>query len=184
MKKKRRSGFIIACTAPAIILFIIFMIIPTIDVFRMSLYKWGGYTAEKTFVGFENFKKLSQNPKFYQAFQNSILLIVIVTLVTFCFSLVFASKNQGTEFFPYRVLYTEYSLRCSHQCDLFRNLRPEPGTFKQFLKFVPGRRGSHSLAGQPEAGNLQRGHCHGMAGRRILYGNVYGKYGECAGEPL
>ena len=93
-------------------------------------------------------------------------------------------KNQGTEFFPYRVLYTEYSLRCSHQCDLFRNLRPEPGTFKQFLKFVPGRRGSHSLAGQPEAGNLQRGHCHGMAGRRILYGNVYGKYGECAGEPL
>ena len=104
MKKKRRSGFIIACTAPAIILFIIFMIIPTIDVFRMSLYKWGGYTAEKTFVGFENFKKLSQNPKFYQAFQNSILLIVIVTLVTFCFSLVFASiltreKIKGQNFF-------------------------------------------------------------------------------------
>ena len=104
MKKKRRSGFIIACTAPAIILFIIFMIIPTIDVFRMSLYKWGGYTAEKTFVGFENFKKLSQNPKFYQAFQNSILLIVIVTLVTFCFFFLFASiltreKIKGQNFF-------------------------------------------------------------------------------------
>ena len=104
MKKKRRSGFIIACTAPAVILFVIFMIIPTIDVFRMSLYKWGGYTAEKTFVGFENFKKLSQNPKFYQAFQNSVLLIVIVTLVTFCLSLVFASilsreKIKGQNFF-------------------------------------------------------------------------------------
>ena len=104
MKKKRRCGFIIACTAPAVILFVIFMIIPTIDVFRMSLYKWGGYTAEKTFVGFENFKKLSQNPKFYQAFQNSVLLIVIVTLVTFCLSLVFASilsreKIKGQNFF-------------------------------------------------------------------------------------
>ena len=57
-KKKGRSRFIFFCLAPAVILFVIFMLIPTIDVFRMSLYKWGGYTAEKTFVGFENFKKL------------------------------------------------------------------------------------------------------------------------------
>ena len=91
MKKKRRGGFIVACVTPAILLFLIFMIIPTIDVFRMSLYKWGGYTADKTFVGLENFKKLSQNPKFYQAFQNSVLLIVVVTLVTFCLALIFAA---------------------------------------------------------------------------------------------
>ena len=124
MKKKRRSGFIIACTAPAVILFVIFMIIPTIDVFRMSLYKWGGYTAEKTFVGFENFKKLSQNPKFYQAFQNSVLLIVIVTLVTFCLSLVFASilsreKIKGQNFFRIvfyipNILLQSYSLCILH----------------------------------------------------------------------
>lgn len=104
MKKKRRGGFIVACVTPAILLFIIFMIIPTIDVFRMSLYKWGGYTADKTFVGLENFKKLSQNPKFYQAFQNSVLLIVVVTLVTFCLALVFAAilsreKIKGQNFF-------------------------------------------------------------------------------------
>ena len=69
MKKVReKTLFITICVAPAVILFIIFMIIPTIDVFRMSMYKWGGYTAEKTFVGFENFKKLSSNPKFYQVF--------------------------------------------------------------------------------------------------------------------
>lgn len=104
MKKKRRGGFIVACVTPAILLFLIFMIIPTIDVFRMSLYKWGGYTADKTFVGLENFKKLSQNPKFYQAFQNSVLLIVVVTLVTFCLALIFAAilsreKIKGQNFF-------------------------------------------------------------------------------------
>ena len=80
------------------------MIIPTIDVFRMSLYKWGGYTANKTFVGLENFMKLSKNPKFYQAFQNSILLIVVVTLVTFSLALIFAyilsrEKIKGQNFF-------------------------------------------------------------------------------------
>ena len=108
MKKKRRGGFIVACVTPAILLFLIFMIIPTIDVFRMSLYKWGGYTADKTvnktFVGLENFMKLSQNPKFYQAFQNSVLLIVVVTLVTFCLALIFAAilsreKIKGQNFF-------------------------------------------------------------------------------------
>lgn len=104
MKKKNRSGFIIACVTPAILLFIIFMIIPTIDVFRVSLYKWGGYTANKTFVGLENFMKLSKNPKFYQAFQNSILLIVVVTLVTFSLALIFAyilsrEKIKGQNFF-------------------------------------------------------------------------------------
>ncbi len=104
MKKKRRGGFIAACVTPAIVLFVIFMIIPTIDVFRMSLYKWGGYTAEKTFVGIENFTKLAKNPKFFQAFQNTILLIVVVTLVTFCLALIFAAilsreKIKGQNFF-------------------------------------------------------------------------------------
>ena len=101
---KGRSRFIFFCLTPAVILFIIFLIIPTIDVFRMSLYKWGGYTDNKTFVGFSNFIKLFQSDKFYQVFQNSILLITLVTIVTFVFALVFASvltrsKLKGKDFF-------------------------------------------------------------------------------------
>ncbi len=120
-KKKGRSRFIFCCLAPAAILFIIFMIIPTIDVFRMSLYKWGGYTAEKTFVGLKNFVTLFhtaektfvglknfvtlfQSDRFYQAFQNSILLIVLVTIVTFALAIIFAAvltreKLKGQTFF-------------------------------------------------------------------------------------
>lgn len=106
--KKRRSGFIVLCVTPAIVLFIIFMIIPTIDVFRMSLYRWGGYTAEKTFVGLQNFSTLFASDKFYRAFQNSILLIVIVTIVTFFFAIIFAAiltreKIKGQNFF--RVIF-------------------------------------------------------------------------------
>lgn len=103
-KKKGRSRFIFCCLAPAVILFFIFMILPTIDVFRMSLYKWGGYTAEKTFVGFNNFITLFQSDRFYQAFQNSILLIVLVTIVTFALAIIFAAiltreKLKGQTFF-------------------------------------------------------------------------------------
>ncbi|MDD3402243.1 MAG: sugar ABC transporter permease [Hespellia sp.] len=101
---KRKTGFIAACVTPAVVLFILFMIVPTIDVFRMSMYKWGGYTADKTFVGLDNFKKLFQSDKFYQAFQNNILLIVVVTIITFSLAIIFAAilsreKIKGQNFF-------------------------------------------------------------------------------------
>lgn len=103
-RRKGRVGYIIACIAPAIILFTIFMIIPTINVFRMSLYKWGGFSNNKIFVGLTNFVKLFADIKFYGSFQNSILLIVIVTVVTMGLSLIFAGilsrmKVKGQNFF-------------------------------------------------------------------------------------
>lgn len=103
-KTKGRGRFIFFCVAPAIILFIIFMIVPTVDVFRMSLYKWGGYTANKTFVGLDNFKTLMHSEKFIRSFQNQILLIVVVTIVTMFLALTFAAiltreKIKGQNFF-------------------------------------------------------------------------------------
>ena len=89
MKKgKARSVFIGVCVAPAVILFFIFMVIPTINVFRMSLYKWGGYSNNKEFVGLDNFSKLMQDTNFLRSFQNTILLVVCVTVVTMALSLI------------------------------------------------------------------------------------------------
>lgn len=92
MKKiKGKSVFIAVCVAPAVILFVIFMLIPTLNVFKMSLYKWGGYSNTKQFVGLNNFKILMEDKNFFRSFQNSVLLIVIVTIVTIALSLIFAS---------------------------------------------------------------------------------------------
>ena len=105
MKSKRgRNGFIAVCILPSVVLFIIFMLIPTINVFKMSLYKWGGFSNNKTFVGLNNFKILFQDDKFYRSFQNSILLIVLVTIITMAFALIFAAilsreKIKGQNFF-------------------------------------------------------------------------------------
>ena len=189
-KGKGKGRFVFFCLAPAAILFIIFMIIPTFDVFRMSLYKWGGYTADKTFVGLNNFKILFKSDKFYQSFQNTILLIVVVTIVTFSMALIFAAiltreKIKGQNFSE-SFSISPIFVRSSYQCD-FCNLRSQPGTFKLYLQPLPGagRSGrSNFVAGKPETGYLQYCDCHGMAGHRILHGYVYGKYGKCAGKPL
>lgn len=105
---RRRSGFLMACIAPAVILFFVFMILPTVNVFRMSLYEKGAYSPEETFVGFKNFQLLLTDGNFIRSMQNTILLIVVVTLFTFSFALVFAAiltreEIKGQNFF--RVIF-------------------------------------------------------------------------------
>ena len=101
---KRRTAFLLICVAPATILFFIFMVFPTLNVFRMSLYERGAYSPNETFVAFSNFQTLFRDAKFIQAMQNTILLIVVVTIITFALALVFAGiltreKIKGQDFF-------------------------------------------------------------------------------------
>ncbi len=105
---KRRTGFLVLCVAPATILFFIFMVLPTLNVFRMSLYERGAYSPDETFVGFNNFKLLFADSNFIRAMQNTILLIVVVTIITFAMALVLAGiltreKIKGRSFF--RVIF-------------------------------------------------------------------------------
>lgn len=105
MKKTQgRNAFLFACIAPAVILFFIFMILPTFNVFRMSLFEKGAYTPTEKFVGLKNFKMLLTDSSFIRSMQNMILLIVVVTIITFAFALVFAAiltreKLKGQNFF-------------------------------------------------------------------------------------
>lgn len=101
---KRRNGFLALCIAPAVILFFLFMILPTLNVFRMSLYEKGAYSPTETFVGLKNFQTLINDSNFIRSMQNMILLIVTVTIVTFGLALIFAAiltreKIKGQNFF-------------------------------------------------------------------------------------
>jgi N-acetylglucosamine transport system permease protein len=84
------------------------MVAPTVEVFRMSLYRWGGFSNTREFVGFDNFKVLWNDTNFIQAFQNSIVLIVLVAIITLVFAIFFAAvltkeKVKGDNFF--RVIF-------------------------------------------------------------------------------
>ena len=103
-RSKHRSRFLVLCVAPAVILFFLFMILPTLNVFRMSLFERGAYSPTETFVGMANFKALMGDVKFITSMQNTILLIVTVTIITFFFAIVFAAiltreKIRGQNFF-------------------------------------------------------------------------------------
>ena len=103
-KRKRQNIFIALCLAPATILFLIFMVSPTVDVFRMSFFERGAYSKTENYVGLQNFGVLLKDARFIVACQNTIFLIVVVTVVTFALALFFAAcltreKVKGNNFF-------------------------------------------------------------------------------------
>ena len=103
-RKREKNLFILACLLPALILFFTFLIYPTIEVFRMSMFKWGGFSNNQQFVGLDNFKILWADENFFRTIQNTILLIVVVTLFTVVLAVLFAAilsteKIRGNNFF-------------------------------------------------------------------------------------
>ncbi len=101
---RRRNAFLLICVAPAVILFIIFMAIPTFNVFRLSLFERGTYSKTETYVGLQNFAYLLKDSTFIRSMQNTLLLIVMVTVFTMGTALVFAGiltreKLRGQGFF-------------------------------------------------------------------------------------
>ena len=105
MKSKfRRTSFIFLCVAPAVILFTIFMVVPTFNVFRLSMYQRSTFNPNEVFIGMKNFQMLMNDANFIRSMQNMLLLIVMVTVFTMATALVFAGiltreKLKGQNFF-------------------------------------------------------------------------------------
>ena len=142
MRKSKRSNtkFLWFCIAPAFILFTVFLIIPTINVFSMSLFKWGGLNPEKTFYGLKNFKILFKDVNFIRAMQNTIFLIVFVTIITIFFALLFSfilsrTKVKGKSFFRI-VFYLPNILSIVVIGAIFQSIyQPEIGVVDTILDF-------------------------------------------------
>ena len=144
MRSKGRSRFIALCVAPAAILFFIFMVMPTFNVFRMSLFERGAYSPTETFVGLNNFKVLFQDAKFISAMQNTILLIVTVTIITFFFAIVFAAiltreKIRGQNFFRI-IFYIPNILSVVVIAGIFSAIyKPDNGMLNSIFSLFAGR---------------------------------------------
>ena len=144
MRSKGRSRFIALCVAPAAILFFIFMVLPTFNVFRMSLFERGAYSPTETFVGLNNFKVLFKDTKFIVSMQNTILLIVTVTIITFFFAIVFAAiltreKIKGQNFFRI-IFYIPNILSVVVIAGIFSAIyKPDNGMLNSIFSLFAGR---------------------------------------------
>ena len=181
-KKKEKRRFIILCLAPAVILFTVFMVYPTINVFLMSTLKWGGFSDEKTFVGLNNFLILFKDMNFIRAFQNTIFVIVIVTIFTLALAIIFASilvreKLKGQNFF--RVIFYIPNILSIVVIGAIFSAIYDPsanGLLNSFLGLFMGRLAGYSLFRKSIYCHVFNCFCINLASHWILYGYVYGKY--------
>lgn len=90
-RERGDTRFVLACLLPALVLFAVFMVYPTVNVFRMSLYTWSGFSPDMKFVGLDNFRRLLEDQQFVRAFQNTVTLLVVVTVVTMGMALFLAA---------------------------------------------------------------------------------------------
>ena len=136
---KEKKRFIVFGLLPSLILYTIFMVYPTINVFYESLFKTGGLSGNKTFVGLDNFKLLFSDSNFIRSFQNTIFLIVIVTIVTMFLAIIFASilsreKIAGQNFF--RIIFTKHPFYSSYCINFCSNLWNGSRSYKWIYEII------------------------------------------------
>jgi raffinose/stachyose/melibiose transport system permease protein len=76
---------------PVVLLYVIFVLRPTLQTFWLAFYKWNGISIDREWVGLANFQRLVTDPIFWQALQHSVIWAVIVVAFNLIVGLVAAA---------------------------------------------------------------------------------------------
>ncbi len=74
--KWQRNVFIASFIIPTLLFFCVFMIYPVAQALYYSFFDWSGMSQNKTFIGFDNFKEMFQDPIMWQSIGNDYFLVV------------------------------------------------------------------------------------------------------------
>ena len=94
LAKARAKSTAFAATVfllPALLLIVIFMIYPVIDTFVTSTYKWNGISADKIFVGLDNWKTLFKDTNFWNSFIHNVIVMIFSILLQIPIGLLLAT---------------------------------------------------------------------------------------------
>ncbi|MHA7964644.1 carbohydrate ABC transporter permease [Paenibacillus sp. CAU 1782] len=89
--KGRKAWFIAICLLPGLVLFMLFKVYPTVQIFQKSLYLWTGLSEGPVFVGLKNYGDLFRDDVFLQSLRNTGFLMLIVPVLTLLAALINAS---------------------------------------------------------------------------------------------
>ena len=92
---------------PGLIIFLVFVLYPIVQSFRFSFFDWNGLGPLDDWVGTRNFERMANDPVFWRALENNIIVIIwsIATQLPFAIALaiLLTGKLRGTLVF--RTIY-------------------------------------------------------------------------------
>lgn len=125
--------------APAVLWFGFFMLRPLISVFTISLTDWTRLVRPGEFVGFENFQRFFEDPRFAQAFRNTLVHLVIslpgVIALAFFLGFYLSRRYRGSTFFR-AVFFLPLVISVAAIAMIFRGLLAPTGIVNSLLDIV------------------------------------------------
>lgn len=101
LAKKRRRFIFLSLVIPMALL-VAFVVVPGIDLFRMSFTNWDGYSPSSSFIGLENYKSMFQNKDLWMSLKNNAVYFVVhlcMIPVELAFAVLLTSKLRAAKFY-------------------------------------------------------------------------------------
>lgn len=105
LAKKKRNFITVSLLVPMLLL-IGFVLVPGIDLLRMSFTDWDGWSPSSNFIGFNNYVAMFKNKDLWMSLKNNAvyffvhLLMIPVELV---FAVMLNSKFKGAKFYKFMI---------------------------------------------------------------------------------
>ncbi len=94
----QKYRLIIPFLLPAILLYGVFVVWPYAQAIYISLTSWRGVSANKPWVGLDNYQRLWEDERFHEALTRNGQLLIVLPLVTIAIALTFAALfTQGSQ---------------------------------------------------------------------------------------
>ena len=90
LKKLGIDKTALAFIAPALILYVLFIIVPTVSSVYYSFTSWDGISPDVKFIGLANYKEIFTSARFGNALKNTIILTVFISVLENAFALALA----------------------------------------------------------------------------------------------
>lgn len=102
LKRKKEVPYILMAS-PAVVLFIIFFILPLIFTVKYSFYNWTNFSPEITFAGLDNYKKIFSDHTILGGIKNSLVYafftVMLQNLISLPVAVVLNTKFRGRNIF-------------------------------------------------------------------------------------
>lgn len=99
---KKRKKFILASLVIPMLLLFMFVVIPALDLFRMSFTNWDGYSPKSSFIGLENYVSMFHNKDLWLSLKNNAVYFVVhlcMIFVELAFAVLLTGKLRAAKFY-------------------------------------------------------------------------------------
>lgn len=104
--QKQRRRFILCSLAIPVLLLVCFVVVPAIDLVRMSFTNWDGLSSTSDFIWLDNYIAMFKNADLWQSLKNNAVYFVVHLLmipVELAFAVLLTSKLRGAKFYKIMV---------------------------------------------------------------------------------